>query len=75
MIKTIFSGIDVSKDKLDIALTQDGIKIISTATFQNNLFGFQKLFAWTKKHSKSFSIIHFCIEATGIYHEEITEYL
>lgn len=69
----IYSGIDVSKDKLDIALTKDGINIISTATFQNNSLGFQKLFAWIKKRSKG--TIHFCIEATGIYHEEISEYL
>ncbi|OGI30833.1 MAG: hypothetical protein A2287_02675 [Candidatus Melainabacteria bacterium RIFOXYA12_FULL_32_12] len=71
----IYSGIDVSKDKLDIALTKDGINIISTATFQNSLSGFQKLFIWVKKRSKGFNCVHFCIEATGIYHEEIAEYL
>jgi transposase len=70
---TLYSGIDVSKDKLDIALTQDGIKIISTATFPNTLSGYKKLFTWTQKYSKE--AIHFCIEATGIYHEEISEYL
>ena len=71
----IYSGIDVSKDKLDIALTKDGINIISTATFQNSLLGFQRLSSWIKKRSKDFASIHFCIEATGIYHEEIAEYL
>ena len=74
MTKTIYAGIDVSKDKLDIAITQDGNTILSTATFQNNLTGHKKLFFWIKKHSKSLKI-HFCIEATGIYHEEIAEYL
>jgi transposase len=75
MTKTIYCGIDVSKDKLDVALTQNGNQIVSTATFQNNLSGFKKLFAWVRNHSKGFSCIHFCIEATGIYHEEIAEYL
>lgn len=73
MSKTLYAGIDVSKDKLDVALTQDGKGIISTATFLNSLSGFKKLFSWIKKHSKAY--IHFCIEATGIYHEEIVEYL
>lgn len=73
MRKTLYSGIDVSKDKLDVALTKDGNQIISTATFPNSLAGFKKLLDWTKKHSKD--NFHFCIEATGIYHEEIAEYL
>ena len=74
MIKTLYAGIDVSKDKLDIAITQDGNKIISTATFTNKIFGYQKLFSWVKTHSNSLSV-HFCIEATGLYHEGISEYL
>lgn len=72
---TIYSGIDVSKDKLDVALTFDGNKILSTATFQNSILGFQKFSAWVEKHSKNAATIHFCIEATGIYHEEIAEFL
>lgn len=74
-MNTIYSGIDVSKDKLDVALTFNGNKILSIATFQNSFLGFQKLSAWISKHSKSFHFVHFCIEATGIYHEEIAEFL
>lgn len=74
-MKTIYSGIDVSKDKLDAALTFDGNKILSTATFQNSFLGFQKLNVWILKHSKAFMNVHFCIEATGIYHEELSEFL
>lgn len=69
----LYSGIDVSKDKLDIAIAQDEDKIISNATFENNLQGFKRLFSWIKKNS--FSQVHFCIESTGIYHEDITEFL
>ncbi|MFA6989537.1 MAG: IS110 family transposase [Candidatus Gastranaerophilaceae bacterium] len=75
MIKTLYAGIDVSKDKLDIAITQDGKEIIATATFENTFAGNKKLFSWCKKHSKGFLNIHFCLEATGIYHEEIAECL
>lgn len=71
----LYSGIDVSKDKLDIALSSDGNKIISNETFENTNQGFKKLFSWVKKHSKHFTVVHFCLESTGIYHEEISEFL
>ncbi|MFA6988822.1 MAG: transposase [Candidatus Gastranaerophilaceae bacterium] len=75
MTKTLYAGIDVSKDKLDIAITQNGKQIISTAIFENKASGHKKIFVWAKKFLKGFSEIHFCIEATNIYHEEIAEYL
>lgn len=75
MNQTLYAGIDVSKEKLDIALTSDGEKIISNAVFQNNNTGFKKLSSWVKKHSKKFAKVHYCLEATGIYSEDITEYL
>lgn len=75
MNQTIFVGIDVSKAKLDVALTHNGKEILSYATFENNLDGFKKLINWTKKLSKKFEKIHYCMEATGIYSEEISEYL
>jgi transposase len=71
----LYSGIDVSKDKLDLAITQDGNRIVSSAAFDNNRQGFKRLFSWVKNHSKGFCNIHFCLESTGIYHEEITEFL
>lgn len=75
MTKTLYVGIDVSKAKVDAAMTQDGVKIITNACFENHLQGFKKLFNWIKRHSKGFSKIHFCLESTGIYHEELAEFL
>lgn len=74
-MNTLYSGIDVSKDKLDIAITDNGKKVISNATFENNLQGFKKLFNWVKMKAKNFDNVHFCMESTGIYHEEIAEFL
>jgi transposase len=37
--------------------------------------GFQYLEKWVKKHSRTLKNVHFCIESTGIYHEEIVEFL
>jgi len=75
MTKTLYVGIDVSKAKVDAAMTQDGVKIIANACFENHLQGFKKLFNWIRRHSKGFSKIHFCLESTGSYHEELTEFL
>jgi len=75
MTKTLYVGIDVSKAKVDVATTTDGKKIISIATFDNNLEGFKKLSKWIKKYSDKSSKIHCCMESTGIYHEEIAEFL
>jgi transposase len=75
MNQSLYVGIDVSKAKLDVALTHNGKEILSHATFENNLQGFKKLTSWTKKQSKKFEKIHYCMEATGIYSEEIANYL
>jgi len=75
MTKMLYAGIDVSKDKLDVAIASSKEKILLTAIFDNNLTGYRKLKSWSKKHSKSYDEIHFCMESTGIYHEEIAEFL
>lgn len=75
MNQIFYAGIDVSKLKLDVALTHNGKEILSYATFENNLAGFKKLTSWVKKQSKKFKLVHYCMEATGIYSEEIAEYL
>lgn len=75
MNQTLYVGIDVSKDKLDVALTSDGSSIISNSTFGNNQTGFSKLSNWVRKYSKKLEKVHYCLEATGIYSEDISEYL
>ena len=78
MTQTLYAGIDVSKDKLDVAIASDREKILLNSTFENSLSGingFKQLKKWIKKHSKSFKNVHFCIESTNNYHEEITEFL
>lgn len=75
MNQTLYVGIDVSKSKLDAALTHNGKEILSYAVFENNQLGFKKLANWTKKQGKKYDEIHYCMEATGIYSEEVSEYL
>jgi transposase len=67
-------GLDVSSQKINACMVSiDAIqqfKVVATTVIQNNLKGFSTLDAWVKKHQKQKEIsLSFCIEATGIYHE------
>lgn len=78
MTQILYVGIDVSKNKLDVAIASERDKILASSTFDNTLSGingFKQLAKWIKKYSKTFKNVHFCIESTGNYHEEIAEYL
>jgi transposase len=72
---TFHLGIDVAKAKLDCALrTPQGKhrhKVVD-----NNRKGFESLSAWLHKQGATeISAIHACMEATGIYWEDIAAYL
>lgn len=68
---TITLGIDISKDKLDVALYQ--ADQYRQATFANDKDGFRRLAKWLKKHKAQPA--HVCLEATGRYGEAVTFYL
>ena len=65
-------GIDVSKAKVDVALSLPEKKGI-TATFDNTQAGFKQLQGWLWRQTKQ--PLHACLEATGRYGEAIAEYL
>lgn len=78
MNQVLYAGIDVSKDKVDVAISAEKGKIIANSTFENSLSstgGFNKLKNWLKVYASGFNNIHFCIEATSFYHEQIAEFL
>lgn len=64
-------GIDISKDKLDVALYQEDA--FRTATFANERDGYRRLANWLKKQKAK--ECHICIEATGRYGEGVSMYL
>lgn len=64
-------GIDISKDKLDVALYQDNNYRL--ATFDNERDGYRRLAKWLKKHKTRDS--HICIEATGRYGEAVAMFM
>lgn len=76
-MKTLYVGIDIAKAKFDAAFTIDGIETFAHQVITNDMDGFKKLLKETKKISKNFKTtnVHFCMEATGIYHCGLCEYL
>jgi transposase len=64
-------GIDISKDKMDVALYQEGN--YRTATFANKRDGYRRLANWLKKQKAKGC--HVGIEATGRYGEAVAMYL
>ena len=73
----LYVGIDVAKDKFDVSYTKDGQNTFGHSTFLNSKSGIKKFFKQAESILKKQNLqdIHFCMEATGIYHCELCEYL
>jgi transposase len=50
-------------------------KILSNTQFKNNPEGFKKLLQWSKKLDSGDNAVSYLIEATGVYHEQVSLYL
>jgi len=78
MIK-VSIGIDISKDDFHVCFKlrddQGRIKIIGTRSFKNTLKGFIELLEWVKKKNKSNTETVFVMEATGVYFENLVNFL
>jgi transposase len=72
-------GIDMAKTQFKACFSvideQQKVTIKSQGTFANNLTGFEELYAWTQKHTREKLPLHFLVEATGIYHENLAWFL
>lgn len=68
-------GLDVSKDKLDCAWLREQDKV-KTKVFANRQIGWQELLEWSLKNTGlTLSDLHFVMEATGVYHEQLATFL
>lgn len=76
-MEKLFVGIDISKDKFDVSYTKDGQNTFGHSTFLNSKSGIKKFFSKAVKilEKENFKQLHFCMEATGIYHCELCEFL
>jgi len=64
-------GVDVSKDKVDVALIE-GKQALGSGEFANTGVGFKKLDKWLS--NKGAGSVWVCLEATGRYGEGLAEY-
>lgn len=73
-------GLDVSSKKVDACIStidyHQTVKVKSSCSISNSKSGFLNLVKWIDKWTKKESIpIAICVEATGVYHEELAYYL
>jgi transposase len=69
-------GIDISKDKLDVALAC-AAGAVTVGVFDNRPHGFQQLVRWLRRQLPHLPAdeLRICLEATGRYGEAVAEYL
>jgi transposase len=70
-------GIDVSKDKIDVAWLRDIHTLkVKTKVFKNTPSGYAQLCLWLSDNTKQpLNQCHCTLEATGIYHEPLSHWL
>lgn len=72
-------GIDVSKDSFHVCLgtisEQQKVQLLQQSSFSNNEKGFRLLLAWVKKHALPGTALHYVMEATGVYYENLAYFL
>jgi len=72
-------GIDISKDNFHVCAKEkatDGkVTIKGSRSFSNNAKGFIELTSWVLKRLKEGGSIHYVMEATGTYYEDLAYYL
>ena len=69
-----FLGVDVSKDKFDVALLVDtSSDKFKQKVFSNDPCGFVRLIGWLK--ARASGPVHACMEATNTYWEGLAEFL
>lgn len=72
----LFIGIDIAKDHHDIAFLDDfGEVIREHLTISNDHVGYEKLHTEILPRMKSLDNVHIGMEETGIYHENLRDFL
>lgn len=75
-MKKNFIGIDVSKKTLDVAIySTNGIERANHLVIENNREGFKKMISWIKEKKIALKELLICMEHTGVYANEIVNFL
>ena len=72
-------GIDISKDDLKACIMQclenGKVRVKASRSFKNTLSGYKSLISWVRSKTSKELPVSFSMEATGVYHEELSYYL
>ncbi len=72
-------GLDVSKDTVAACFSQrefsNPFRILSSRTFSISATGFKQLHEWIMRQQDSTVDLHFLMEATGVYYEDLAYFL
>src|SRR5687767_8652496 len=72
-------GIDMAKDQFKACFSvidqQQKVTINATGSIKDNATGFEDFYAWKRKHAREKLPVHYLVEATGIYHENLAWFL
>lgn len=69
-------GIDISKSKIDLALSENKANVpMSINQFGNHLKGYKKMLGWLKEQGVALDQLLVCMENTGIYHRSLVDFL
>lgn len=73
-------GIDISKATFDVQLIQFNLGTglltkVAKKQFNNKPSGFTQFSTWVNKYADPNCVVHYGMEATGVYHEQLTHYL
>jgi transposase len=71
----LYLGIDVAKAKLDCALLDTITDKRRNKSIPNDAAGFKALADWLDKHGGARANVHAVLEATGVYHEAVAQWL
>jgi transposase len=72
-------GIDMAMEKFDVCFsvidTEQKVTVKASSKFENNITGFKSFIKWLKRHKKENIPLVLLVEATGIYHEQLSWFL
>ena len=69
-------GIDISKSKIDISLSQNKANAsMITSQFSNHVKGYKSMLSWLQEQGVALDHLLICMENTGIYHRSFVNFL
>ena len=71
-----YVGVDISAENFMVAVGEEPWRVVAKGEeFRNKMEGYEKMTAWMEKRGIGVENAVVCMEATGVYGEELAYYL